>query len=59
MRNAYKIFIGMSEWKRKLGSPGRKWEEKIKTDLKEIEWGGGGGWKGFNGLRIGTSGGLF
>jgi hypothetical protein len=31
---------GKPEVKRPLGRPRRKWEETIKMDLREIEWGG-------------------
>jgi hypothetical protein len=36
MRNAYNIFVGKLERKRPLGRPRRRWEENIRTDLKEI-----------------------
>jgi hypothetical protein len=29
----------MWEGKRPLGRPGRRWEDNIKIDLREIEWG--------------------
>jgi hypothetical protein len=38
IRNAYKIQIGMSEWKRPLGRPGRGWEGNIRLDLREMGW---------------------
>jgi hypothetical protein len=34
----YKALIGKSEGKRPLGKPRRKWEVKIKTDLRETGW---------------------
>jgi hypothetical protein len=39
-RNAYRILVGKREGKRPLGRPRRRWANKIKMDLKEIEWGG-------------------
>jgi hypothetical protein len=36
MRNAYKILIGKPEGKRSLGRPWRRWDDNIKTDLREI-----------------------
>jgi hypothetical protein len=38
MRNAYKIFIGKHERKRSRGRPRRRWEDNIRTDLREIVW---------------------
>jgi hypothetical protein len=40
MINTYKILVGKREGKRLIGRPKRRWEDNIKTDLKEI---GGGG----------------
>jgi hypothetical protein len=40
------------EGKRPLGRPRRRWEDKIKMDLREI------GIDGANWLRIGSNGGL-
>jgi hypothetical protein len=39
-RNAYRIFVGKLEGKRRLGRPRRRWEDNIKMDLREIGWGG-------------------
>jgi hypothetical protein len=43
-RNAYRILVGKGEEKRReetpLGKPGRKWEDNIKKNLREIGWGG-------------------
>jgi hypothetical protein len=36
MRNAYSIFVGKPEGKRPLGIPKHRWEDNIRTDLKEI-----------------------
>jgi hypothetical protein len=55
MRNAHKILVGMSEAKKPLGGPRRRWEDNIKMDL----------WKtglkvvnGFAWLSTGTADGL-
>jgi hypothetical protein len=52
-RNAYRILVGKPEGNRPLGRPGRKWEDNIKMDFREIGW----GWTGLIWLRLGTSGG--
>jgi hypothetical protein len=39
-RTAYRIFVGKPEGKRPLGRLGRRWEDNIKMELREIEWGG-------------------
>jgi hypothetical protein len=52
----YKVWVGKPEGKRPLGRPRRSWEVGIRMDLREI--GLGGGWIGFDWLRIGTGGGL-
>jgi hypothetical protein len=31
--------LGQPEGKRPLGRPRRRWEDNIKMDLREIEWG--------------------
>jgi hypothetical protein len=38
-RKAYKVFVGKPEGKRLLGRPRRRWEDGIKTDLREISLG--------------------
>jgi hypothetical protein len=38
-RNAYRILMEKPEG-RPLGRPRRRWEDNIKMDLIEIEWGG-------------------
>jgi hypothetical protein len=38
MGNAYKIFIGKPTWKRQIGRPRRRWEDNIRTYLREIGW---------------------
>jgi hypothetical protein len=39
-RNVYRVLVGKPEAKRPLGRPRRRWEDGIKTDLREIGWGG-------------------
>ena len=34
------VLVGKLEGKRPLGSPRRKWEDNIKTDLQEVGCGG-------------------
>jgi hypothetical protein len=38
MRNAYNTLVAKPEGKRPLGIPKHKWENNIRTDLKEIGW---------------------
>jgi hypothetical protein len=40
LRNTYRILVGKPERKRPLGRPRRRWVDKIKIDLIEIEWDG-------------------
>ncbi|KAJ4441575.1 hypothetical protein ANN_11431 [Periplaneta americana] len=35
-RNAYRVLVGRQEGKRPLGRPRRRWEDNIKTDLREV-----------------------
>jgi hypothetical protein len=35
-RGVYRALVGMSEEKRPLGRPRRRWEDNIKTGLREI-----------------------
>jgi hypothetical protein len=35
-RGVYRVLVGRSEGKRPLGRPGRRWEDSIKLDLREI-----------------------
>jgi hypothetical protein len=49
------VLVGKAEGKRPLERPRRKWEDNIKTDLREIGW---VVWTGFIWLRTGTSGDL-
>jgi hypothetical protein len=39
-RNPYRILVGKLERKRPLGKPKCRWEDNIRMDLREIEWGG-------------------
>jgi len=38
MRNSYKTLVGNSEGKRPLGRHGRRREDNIRVDFREIEW---------------------
>jgi hypothetical protein len=39
-RKAYRVLVGKPHRKKPLGTPRHKWENNIKTVLKEIGWGG-------------------
>jgi hypothetical protein len=39
VRGAYKILVGRPEGRRQLGRPRRRWEDNIKTNLREIGFG--------------------
>jgi hypothetical protein len=39
-RNTYKILMGKLQGKRSLRRPRHRWMDNIKTDLREIGWGG-------------------
>jgi hypothetical protein len=54
-RGAYRILVGRPEGRRTLGRPRCRWEENIKMDLQDVEW---GAWTGLSWLRTGTGGGL-
>jgi hypothetical protein len=41
MRGAYNILVERPEGRRPLGRPGRRWENNIKMDLREIGVGDG------------------
>jgi hypothetical protein len=47
--------MGRSERRKPLGRPRNRWEDNVKVDLQEVEW---GAWTGLIWLRIGTGGGL-
>jgi hypothetical protein len=38
-REEYKVLVGKSEGKRRLGRPRHRWEDGISMDLGEIGWG--------------------
>jgi hypothetical protein len=38
--STYRILVGKPEGKRPLRRPGRRWEDNIKMDLREIGWDG-------------------
>jgi hypothetical protein len=52
MRNGCKILIGKPEGKRPLGRSRRRWEDKSRMDLRELD---GKLWTKFVWLRIGTT----
>jgi hypothetical protein len=37
-RGAYRFLVGRTEGRRPLGRPRRRWEDNIKTDLREVGW---------------------
>ena len=37
-RGLYRVFVGKPEGKRPLGRPRRRWENNIKSDIKEVGW---------------------
>jgi len=39
-RGAYRVLVGKPEAKCPLGRPRRRWEDNIKMDLQEVEYGG-------------------
>jgi hypothetical protein len=36
----YRVLVGKPEGKRPRGRPWRRWEDNIKVDLQEVEFGG-------------------
>jgi hypothetical protein len=40
MRGAYRVLVGKPEGRKPLGRPRRRWEDNIKTDLREVGSGG-------------------
>jgi hypothetical protein len=38
-RNVYRVLMGKPEGKRPLERPRRRWEDRIRMDLREIGWG--------------------
>jgi hypothetical protein len=55
-RGPWRVVVEKPEGKRPLGRPKHRWEEHIKTDLREEEW--GGAWIRSILLRMGTCDGL-
>jgi hypothetical protein len=55
-RGVYRVLVGKPEGRRTLGRPRRRWENNIRMDLQEVEF--GCVWTGLGWLRIGTGGGL-
>jgi hypothetical protein len=45
-RKVYKVFVGKPEGKRPLGRPRRRWEDRIRMDLREI------GFRGVDWIRL-------
>jgi hypothetical protein len=41
-RGAYRVLVGKPEGKRPLGRLRHRWEDNIKLDIQEVEWGGYG-----------------
>jgi hypothetical protein len=39
-RGSYRILVGRPERRRPLVRPRHRWEDNIKMDLQEVEWGG-------------------
>jgi len=39
-RGVYRVLVGKREGKRPLGRPSRRWEDNIKMDIQEVEYGG-------------------
>jgi hypothetical protein len=52
-RDSYRVLVGKPEERRPLRRPRRRWEDNIKMDLREVEF---GAWTGSIWLRIGTCG---
>jgi hypothetical protein len=50
-RKVYRILVGKPEGKRPLVRPRHRWEDGIRMDLRETDW---GVWSGFNWLRVKT-----
>jgi hypothetical protein len=51
-RGVYRVLVGKPEGKRPLGTHGRKWEDNIKMDFRQVYW--GEVWTGSSWFRIGT-----
>jgi hypothetical protein len=40
IRGVYRVLVGRLDGKRPLGTPRRRWEDNIKMNFQEVEWGG-------------------
>jgi hypothetical protein len=40
VRNAYRVFVGKPQGKRRRRRPRRKWKDNLRLDLREIGWDG-------------------
>jgi hypothetical protein len=49
----YKVLLGNPEGKRPLGRQRRRWDDGIRIDIRETDW---GVWIGFDWFRIGIGG---
>jgi hypothetical protein len=49
------VLVEKSEGKRAVGRHGLRWENNVKMDLQEVEW--GEAWTGLMWFRLGTGGG--
>jgi hypothetical protein len=38
-KKVYRVLVGIAEGKRPLGRPRRRWEDGIRMDLRDIDWG--------------------
>jgi len=52
-RGAYRVLWGKPEGKRPRGRPRHRWEDNIKMNHQEMEW---GAWTGLIWVRVGTGG---
>jgi hypothetical protein len=48
-RKLYKVLVGQPKGRRPLGRPMRRWEDRIRMDIRDIGW---GVWIGFDWIRI-------
>ena len=39
MRGAYRVLVERPQGKKSLGRPRHRWEDNIKTDLQDVQWG--------------------
>jgi hypothetical protein len=38
-RKVYKVLVGKPKGKRPLGRPRRRWKDRIRMDIRDIDWG--------------------